>query len=67
VLYTYGDKSPGYCHLSLRDAFWPAPEATILSLSRSSKNKRNEDEVCYSPYEAAQEHERFICPRRGLS
>jgi len=20
-----GDKSPGYCHMSLRDAFWPAP------------------------------------------
>jgi hypothetical protein len=19
-----GDKSPGYCHMTLRDAFWPA-------------------------------------------
>jgi len=30
-----GDKSPGYCQVSLWDAFWPAPKATILTrLSR---------------------------------
>src|ERR1700726_1096574 len=35
-----GDKSPGYCHRSLRDAFWPAPQATILSLSQLWLKKR---------------------------
>jgi hypothetical protein len=42
-----GDKSPGSCHLSLRDAFWPAPKATgakhvlsigcVASISRLSQ------------------------------
>ena len=35
-----GDKSPGYCQMSLRDAFWPVPEATILSLFSAFLRKK---------------------------
>jgi hypothetical protein len=34
-----GDKSPGYFQVSLRDAFWPAPKATISILSQLSSKE----------------------------
>jgi hypothetical protein len=35
-----GDKSPGYYHMSLRDAFWPVPKAAILSSLNFRRKKR---------------------------